>query len=132
VGYFCAAKPQSRDLQTVQPRSGVLLRLVIGAFIKPNFAYFQKRKKDWIKLLRLIFTAILLNGNGKEAKRLEFQFHQPSKQFFPPYRAPTSLRLKTFLLAQGTTLLTLNLPKRPKVTACENLSTCPIKTNEHL
>jgi hypothetical protein len=29
VEYFCEAKPQKRDLQTVQPRSGVLLRLVM-------------------------------------------------------------------------------------------------------
>src|SRR5690606_1673024 len=28
VEYFCEAKPHKRDLQTVQPRSGVLLRLV--------------------------------------------------------------------------------------------------------
>ena len=27
---FCVAKPQKRDLQTVQPRSGVLLRFVIA------------------------------------------------------------------------------------------------------
>jgi hypothetical protein len=29
VDYFCAAKPQRRNLQTVQPHSGVLMRLVI-------------------------------------------------------------------------------------------------------
>ena len=29
VEYFCEAKPHKRDLQTVQPRSGVLLRLVM-------------------------------------------------------------------------------------------------------
>jgi hypothetical protein len=32
VEYFCVAKPHKRDLQTVQPRSGVLLRLVSNAY----------------------------------------------------------------------------------------------------
>jgi hypothetical protein len=30
VETFCVAKPQKRGLQTVQPRSGVLLRFVIA------------------------------------------------------------------------------------------------------
>ena len=80
--YFCAAKPQNCDLQTVQPRSGVLLRFVIELLKKPKRSVLSEPENP-DKMLKLIFTENSLSGNGKEATRLEFQFHQPIKPLFP-------------------------------------------------
>jgi hypothetical protein len=50
VETFCEAKPQKRDLQTVQPRSGVLLRFVIANAVSPLRKYIT-RSRNTLKLL---------------------------------------------------------------------------------
>jgi len=77
VEYFCEAKPHKRDLQTVQPRSGVLLRLVMAAMIYTfrNYVFTKANQHYRLILLMRILTAKPTSGNPQCEVRFMLTFY---------------------------------------------------------